>query len=303
MRKRDDRVGETNIANCGWKMTIIEYRNKRDITVRLENDNYEEVYEKKCAYKEFLSGKVAIPHSSYQKNYKLAAKNAEHYKGMTRTMNCGLNLTITEYYNSKNVVGVWEDGETSKFILDKFLNGKVAHPNYSTLFLKCKQEREGQSIKLKDGRLATVLEYNDYHDVVVKLEDGTIDRTAWNYLESGKIYKYHVSPKSSHIGEVYQTQFGISCTICDTTPYSDSYKIMFEDGYKSTTCRSSLKRKVVYHPKLKKNIQYKFSYLGYTCSFVYSNDTDYYYACSCPKCGFDEILSVKEMVTNPHVCK
>ena len=54
----------------------------------------------------------------------------ELYVGMTRKMNCGLNATIIDYKNYKNVTIQFEDGLIRTGIRsDHFRNGKVAHIN------------------------------------------------------------------------------------------------------------------------------------------------------------------------------
>ena len=52
-----NRIGETAVATCGMKMTIIAYRGCNDIDVRFEDG--QEVYHK--AYYSFKSGEIAHP--------------------------------------------------------------------------------------------------------------------------------------------------------------------------------------------------------------------------------------------------
>lgn len=55
--KRDVRIGETNLATNGQKMTIIEYKNNKDITIQFEDGYIVE----HILYKNFQSGKIKNP--------------------------------------------------------------------------------------------------------------------------------------------------------------------------------------------------------------------------------------------------
>lgn len=58
------RIGESNIAHCGMKMQIIEYRNSDDIDVQFEDGNIIQ----HRTYTNFKKGNIANKHKNIQKN-------------------------------------------------------------------------------------------------------------------------------------------------------------------------------------------------------------------------------------------
>lgn len=52
-----NRIGEENIMSCGLKATIIDYKNKEDITIQFEDGDIVEHRN----YRRFLEGKIGHP--------------------------------------------------------------------------------------------------------------------------------------------------------------------------------------------------------------------------------------------------
>lgn len=102
-RHNVDKTGYTNINNQGLKMTIIAYRNYRDIDIRFDDGTI--LYNKKCD--NFYSGKIK------NKNYK--DTRLKDTTGEIHKLNCGATAKIINYINSKNVdVFIIETGEIMK---------------------------------------------------------------------------------------------------------------------------------------------------------------------------------------------
>ncbi len=103
---RDLVLGQTSIATNGQKMTIIEYRNVRDMDVQFEDGTIKSgVY-----YGAFKCGRVANP------NFKVVKRksNAEKYLGKTYTTNSGYTIKVVEYRNNTHVDVEFEDGTVVK---------------------------------------------------------------------------------------------------------------------------------------------------------------------------------------------
>lgn len=123
------RVGETNIANNGMKMTIINCRKSHDIDIQFEDGTI--VYNKQ--YGAFKRGVIKHPNIDAQ-NIKIVTERT----GKTRMMNCGLKATIINYHNCDNIDVQFED---STAIYNKryaeFKKGEIGHPNIiNTIKLK-----------------------------------------------------------------------------------------------------------------------------------------------------------------------
>ena len=121
MPEKKNRVGETRTMTNGMKATIIEYRGVLDFDIKFEDGTIR----KHVRYQHFLSGKVSPIYVDER-----VQNNKNNRVGETKTMNCGLSCTITEYHNSHDINVKFEDGVTltHKYYRD-FLNGLIKHPN------------------------------------------------------------------------------------------------------------------------------------------------------------------------------
>ena len=108
-----DRLGETNMMNCGMEATIIQYAKYADIDVRFEDGTIA-----KCkGYKEFKKGGSANPSTT-----------AENRLGETRMMNCGMKATIIRYENNRDIDVRFEDGKVvGHKAYGTFKKGEIAH--------------------------------------------------------------------------------------------------------------------------------------------------------------------------------
>lgn len=114
-----NRVGEINYNNQGYKMTIIEYINSKDINIQFEDG----VIVEHKRYELFKNGKIAHPN---EKKY-----NFNNRVGEENINNKGFKMTIINYINNNNIDIQFEDGT---IVYNKkychFKNGKIKHPLY-----------------------------------------------------------------------------------------------------------------------------------------------------------------------------
>ena len=107
-----DRTNETNMSTYGQLMTIIKYRNVKDIDVLFENGT---IVEHK-SYENFLRGNIRNP------NLRL---------GETSISSKGQQMKIIAYHSADNVDIEFEDGTivTNKS-MSEFRKGKIGNPNF-----------------------------------------------------------------------------------------------------------------------------------------------------------------------------
>ncbi len=301
--RKDDRKGETRIANCGMIMKIIEYHNYKDIVVKFQDN-----YVKHTSYAQFISGKVKNPNCKV-KNKLTEQRNQEcrkRYEGKTKIMNNGLSLKVLEYRNANELLCEWEiDKSQITTTSARFDMGRARYSGVSKLNNEKKSEYEQQEFKMKDGKVAKIIQYNSFRDATVILDNdySKTYNTSIQLLKLGKYFTNDRPNRSNHIGEEHINYQGIPYTISDI--YGDKgYVLTFPDGVSKTVEKYSYAvSRSIKHPLLSQNKAIPFNYRGLTCRLIYSDKSDIYFACRCPKCGFEDILSAKEIVTMPHTCE
>ena len=154
-----NRVGETNINNKGFKMTIIEYRNARDIDIQFEDGTIIE----HTTYAQFHQGTL-----SKKVRKKRKTQNYTNRKGETNVNNQGLKMTIIEYRKSNDIDVQFEDGTiiTNRRYSD-FQAKHIANPNYQNAQIK---NRVGEKRMSNCGYEMTIIEYNGAKDMTIEIE-------------------------------------------------------------------------------------------------------------------------------------
>lgn len=110
------RVGETSIASNGMKITIIKYTNYNNITVQFEDGA---IYEN-TSYGSFKRGSIMHPNTKQE---------IQSREGRTIKLKLGLDATIINYNNAKDMEVMLEDGTILKRDFDEFSSG-IKHPKY-----------------------------------------------------------------------------------------------------------------------------------------------------------------------------
>ena len=123
LNKRNSRIGETNIACNGLKMTIIEYHDAKNIDIQFEDG----LIIKHKTYNSFCKGEIKHPditvHDRLQQKYK------NEYLGTESIMSNGMTAKCIAYRTYKDIDIQFEDGIIIKHIpMSRFIRGKILHP-------------------------------------------------------------------------------------------------------------------------------------------------------------------------------
>ena len=206
----ENRLGETNMMNCGMKATIIRYGNAMDIDVRFEDGAIA-----KCkGYKEFKKGSIANP------SFKVSAENCF---GETRVMNCGMEATIIRYRSTRDIDVRFEDGAVVEHKTYKaFKKGEIANQNI-------KASRLGETRMMKCGMKAAIIRYGGYNDIDVRFEDGkVVVHKAYGTFKKGEIAHPSTTAKA-RLGETRMMNCDMEATIIRYGNSKD-IDVRFEDG-------------------------------------------------------------------------
>ena len=213
MATKIDRVGETQMMNCGMEATITRYENNMDIDVRFEDGTTMEHRK----YEAFRNGTITHP--------SMKTKSKERL-GETRMMNCGMKATIIRYGRGDDVDVRFEDEaivEHKKY--DSFKKGGIANPNIKT----SAENRLGETRMMKCDMEATIIRYNNAHDIDVRFEDGTVvEHKGYNAFKKGSIAHPSTTAKA-RLGETRIMNCGMEATIIRYDRYDD-IDVRFEDG-------------------------------------------------------------------------
>ena len=174
------RVGETNIANNGMKMTIIKYRKSYDIDIQFEDGTI--VYNKK--YSAFKRGVIKHPNIDAQ-NVKIVTERT----GKTRMMNCGLKATIINYHNCDNIDVQFEDGTiVYNRSYHTFNKGATKHPNINVRNIRKIAKHTNEVRTMNCGLKATIINYHDGNHIDIQFENNTIVyNKSYDSFKKGKI--------------------------------------------------------------------------------------------------------------------
>lgn len=182
MAARTERIGETNIANNGMLMTIINYRNCKDIDIQFDDN---QIAYHKC-YSDFLKGQIAHPFDSHQYKKEQRLKEEKIAKN-------GLKMKIIKYHNRRIVDIMFEDGT---IVYNKpykcFKKGTIKHPKYKIsnepIYLEPFDFRVTEKGFNNSGMPMTIIEYKNCENMTVKLANGVIKENKSYYdFSHGKI--------------------------------------------------------------------------------------------------------------------
>ena len=264
MRKMIDRTGEVRRMNNGMMATIIGYRRSRDIDIQFEDGTI--LYH--MYYDNFKKGYITNP------NCKIKSKTNRLEE--TRRMNNGMMATIITYRSCKDIDVKFEDGTiVYKKRYEHFKNGSIVNPNY------IQYSKLGETRKMNNGMLATIITYRTSMDIDVQFEDGTIVyHKIYDSFKKGKIANPNYI-QNSRLGEIRKMNNGMLVTIIAYRTSID-IDVQFEDGtivYHKTY--DSFRKGAIANPNYK--IKSKINRLGETrrmnngmmaTIIAYQNNTD-----------------------------
>ena len=172
LNKCNKRIGETNIACNGLKMTIIEYRTAKDIDIQFEDG----MIIRHRTYSSFNKGEIKHPNVTIHSRMRQKSKN--EYLGTENVMSNGMTAKCIVYRTYKDIDIEFEDGiivkHTSVF---RFLNGKIMHPTkncHTKRTEKCRQEHMNETSISSENLTAQIINYNNAQDITVRFENGII---------------------------------------------------------------------------------------------------------------------------------
>lgn len=241
MRKKKDRTGEVIECKNGQKATIIKYENNKNITVRFEKFGNKEEKEQVTTYSNLM-----------KRSKKTAKEPSISYKiriGETRIMNNKQKATITEYFSYSNITVKFEDDTIKRKVrYSSFIKGSVKNPNYNPF----KEKRLGETNVMYNGQKATIIEYYDNLNIIVKFEDGHKKETDYNSFKRGLVrnpyyIRYYRTKKirEKRIGETRIMNNGMKATIINYLN-NENITLKFENGtIKNEVKYSNFKKNMV----------------------------------------------------------
>lgn len=201
---RVNRVGESNISNEGYKMTIKEYRSAKSIDVEFDDGTIR----KDVQYSSFKSGRISkIPR---ERKNNLSEKRI----GEENVAECGMRMRITAYRSATDIDIEFEDGITRKCIAyDQFKNGKVSRCIHGLWEIK----------RNIDGELMKIIRYNSSKDIDVEFSGGLVrEGVSYGAFRRGTVFRYP-------LGEVSYNSNGDKMRILRFRNINDMY-IESENG-------------------------------------------------------------------------
>ncbi len=188
-----DYLGKTKIMNCGLECTITKYADAENIEVTFSNGET-----RQATYKRFKRGTI-LPPSRTRITKEKAVLSRLHEK---RMMKCGMEAEIIEYKDSAHIKIRFEDGNIRNANYAAFLKGTVEPHNR-----RDKAFHIGETRQLDRGMTATIVEYNNSDDMLVKYSDGVLQRTtysAFKAMKHGRRNMYTAKPcRNTDTGKTY----------------------------------------------------------------------------------------------------
>ena len=170
--KPEDRIGESIIANCGMRMTIVGYRRANDLDVQFDDGT---IITNK-AYNAFIKGQIQNPNIMKTKRI-----------GETNTATNGMKMTIIGYRNADDIDVQFEDGvivEHSSY--GCFKKHDVANPNCNGNDFH--YYKEGEEHLANCGIKMKIIKYHSNKDIDVKFETGFVrKRTRYYKITHGTV--------------------------------------------------------------------------------------------------------------------
>ena len=272
----ENRIGESNIANNGMQMTIIDYRGCNDVDVQFEDGTIVNT-----EYGSFKKGNIKNPNLLLNKRI---GENNIAYNGQ--------KMTIIAYRGCRDIDIQFEDGTivTNKNY-KAFIIGKIKNPN---LLLNI---RIGETHIANNGQKMTIIAYRKSNDIDIQFEDGTIvTNKSYKEFIDGVIKNPNYGISNIRIGETSISTKGMKMTIIDYRGCND-IDIQFEDGYiAKNKIYSAFRKGNIKHP-----FPYRFNDMLIRKPAYVQLDNIGNFICTCLKCGHKDIMDMEEM--RNHICE
>lgn len=280
---KENRVGETKVANNGMQMTLITYRSSHDIDVQF-SDGYIRYH---TTYYAFVNGKVGHPDTT------LNAKAANNHYGETAISKHGRLMKIIRWGNKVDIDVEFEDGYVAKNRrYFNFRRGSIGHPGDISIQFT---DNRGVTSTSNKGQKMTVEVYRNSHDVDIRFEDGTLV----THKKYGDFVKGLIA-NPNYIGSKYNGKSIISHDGIDVKVIGvveNKMHLQYETGYTTTKeCRT----RTFKNYRLKHPFPYQIGSVSMDKpAYIYAGTGNFY--CHCTKCGLEDIMTVQEM--REHICR
>ena len=243
------RVGESRRNNCGELMTIVAYRNCRDIDVQFEDGKIRQ----HLMYQNFCLGCIRHPDAP------LGVKPRCDRVGETVVNKQGVTLELIRYADKRDIdVLVRENGHILKNRNYKaFHDGTMRDPALpnppAKKWSKQRTERVGETRTNKSGKQCTIIGYKNYYEVTVQSEDGMIAQTTYQRFREGHVCNDALVylNKEDYVGKHNVNQEGKSMTIKAYRSCTD-IDVEFEDGTVAKSKLANFKKGTIKHPDYRK---------------------------------------------------
>ena len=194
------RIGETNTATSGEKMTIIKYNDSAHIIVRFEDGT-----EVETKYSCFKNGMVRNP------NHIPHIIKAQSRIGETNTATSGEKMTIIKYMDSCHIIVRFENGTEVETTYGSFKSGTVRNPNFFS------QSRIGETNIARNGQKMEIIKYIDTRHIIVRFEDGTEVEATYGCFKKGTVRNPRFPAQGKGQYKNFQTEYAY------TTPQGEVY--------------------------------------------------------------------------------
>lgn len=179
------------------------------------------------------------------------ANHKANHLNETNIMSNGQEATIVNYNGTNDIDIQFEDGTIVRHkTYALFKNGHIVNPNKKR---PLGEDKIGQTKKMSNGQMATIIKYTSCSDIDVQFEDGTIvTHKIYNAFVSGHIRNPN-APKESilkkdRLGEERTMKSGLKAKIIRSNGAFD-VDIQFEDGVIVKHQRYHLfKEGIILHP-------------------------------------------------------
>lgn len=243
MEKRTDRAGTEHMANCGLKMTVLEYKNAHDSTVMFEDGHIVRNVE----WRHFKNG--AVKHPSFNKN---GTPKHEVCVGESAIMANGLRAVVTNINPAHpNLITVqFETGTVVDTTTTAFAKKEVGHPVVKEdphgIYAKARSEisRKAAMKSLRQkyigmestdsmNRPIRIADYTDRNHITVIYNDGCRVESTLGKFRKHKVTRPDDTPEPSgrnkNIGRRFVNAYGDTAVIIDC-PAEKGYTVRFANG-------------------------------------------------------------------------
>lgn len=215
---KKSRIGEERLNKYGELMVIVDYNSSTDMTVRF----FDGTQRTGVSYQSFKTGNVC----------RVKRNRGETRIGEIRYNNKGERMKIIKYNSSMDITVEFDDGTKRDGVsYSSFKSGTISKKRVNRLSNEEFYLRVGETNYNTKGELMTILKYNNYSDIEVQFEDGTIKSgVSYQNFKSGKVSKSNDKIDIiSHVGETGINYEGYKMRIIKYES-STNIDVQFEDG-------------------------------------------------------------------------